>query len=271
MCLEQKRSDHPEVSTTPADSPEEVSILIRAGRDKTSIRQDDIGRQKVIDGQAVLSCEVSHAAAQSKPTHSCCRDDSRWHGEAEGVRSVVHVTPRGSAAYADGSCRGVDMHVLDARQIDDETIITNSQPSGVMASSSDRYQQVVFPGEMNGGDDIRNVSAQGDEPRFAADHRVIHFARFVVTRVCGFDQLAAELAFESSNGFLVHRFLPIRERSRIRFLLCNPGRSETVLCKCRSAFYGNSFFKRAGATAIRPEAQTAVRPSGGSNQLRAGN
>ena len=185
MCLEQKRSDHPEVSATPADSPEEVGILVRAGGDKPSIRQDDIGRQKVIDGQAILSCEVPHAAAQSKATHTCCRNDSRWHGEAEGVRSVVHVTPGASAAYTDGSCRGVDVNVLDARQINDETIITNSQPSGVMASASDRYQQVILPGEMNGGDDIRDVSAQSDEPRFAADHRVIHFACFVVTGSVG--------------------------------------------------------------------------------------
>src|ERR1700728_1310829 len=101
MCLEQKRSDHPEVSTTPADRPEEVSILVRAGRDKTSIRQDDIGCQKVIDGQAILPCQVSQAAAQSKTTHTRRRDNSGWHSQAEGVRSVVHVTPRGSTAYAD--------------------------------------------------------------------------------------------------------------------------------------------------------------------------
>src|SRR5277367_6751331 len=210
MCLEKKRRDHPEVSAAPADSPEEVAVLVRAGRDKPSIRQDDIGRQKVVDGQAILSREVSHAAAQSKATHTCCRNDSRWHGEAEGVRSVVHVTPRGSAAYADGSCRGVDVNVFDARQVNHETIITNSQPSGVMASTSDRYQQVIFSGKMNGGDNIRNVTAQSDEPRFAADHRVIHFACFVVTRVCGFDQLPSELALELGNGFLVHRFLSIR-------------------------------------------------------------
>src|ERR1700678_3477885 len=147
MCREQKRRDHPEVSATPANSPEEIGILVRAGRDKLPIRQDDIGPQKVIDGQAILSCEVSHAAAQSKATHSCCRNDSRGHGEAEGVRSVVHVTPRASAAYAYGSCRGVDVNVFEARQINDKTIITNSQPSGVMASASDRYQQVILAGE----------------------------------------------------------------------------------------------------------------------------
>src|ERR1700689_1922299 len=191
MCLEQKRSHHPEVSATPADSPEEVGIFVRAGRDKPSIRQDDIGRQKVIDGQAILSCEVSHAAAQSKAANTCGRNDARWHGEAEGVRSVVHVPPRASAAYTDDSCRRVDVNVFDARQINDQTVITNSQPSRVMAPASDRYQQVILPGEMNGGYDIRNVSAKSDKPRLAADHRVIHFACFVVTCVCGFDQLAS--------------------------------------------------------------------------------
>src|ERR1700722_2831828 len=165
MCLKQKRSDHPEVSATPANSPEEVGILVRAGRDKLSIRQDDIGREKVIDGQAILPCEVSHAAAQSKATNTCCRNDSRRHGEAEGVGSVVHVTPRASSADADGSCRGVDMNVLDARQINDEAIITDSQPSGVVASASDRYQRVIFPGKMNGGDDIRNIRAHSNETR----------------------------------------------------------------------------------------------------------
>src|ERR1700753_786306 len=157
MCLEQKRSDHPEVSATSANSPEEVSILVRAGSDKPSVRQDNIGCQKVIDGQAVLSCEVSHAAAQSKATDTCCRNDSRRHGEAEGVGSVVHVTPSSSPACAYGSCRGGDVNVLDARQINDEAIIANSQPSGVMASASDRYQQVIFPGQMTGAGEIRSI------------------------------------------------------------------------------------------------------------------
>src|ERR1700722_11550649 len=76
-----------------------------------------------------------------------------------------------------------------------------------MAATSDRYQQVILPGKMYGREDIRNVSALSDEPRSAADHRVIDFACLVVTRVCGFDQLASELALELSNGFLVHRFL----------------------------------------------------------------
>src|SRR4029077_3602104 len=204
MCLEQKRSDHSEVSATSADRPKKIGIFVSARRDKPSIRQHNVGRQKVIDGQTVLSCEMSHPASQSEATHTGCRDNSRWHGEAKWVRRMVHITPHASAANAHRSGCGIDVNVFDTRQVNHQAIITNSQPTGIVASTAYRYQQVILPGEMNGGNDIRNISAHSDEPRFAADHRVIHFACFVVTRVGGFNQLATELASELSNGFLVH-------------------------------------------------------------------
>jgi hypothetical protein len=62
--LKQERRGDTEVSAATADGPEQITIFIGARNDKSSIGQDNIGGQQIIDGQAVLSCEVSDAATK---------------------------------------------------------------------------------------------------------------------------------------------------------------------------------------------------------------
>src|SRR5207244_12276025 len=119
-------------------------------------------------------------------------------------------------ACADRPCRWIDMNVLDAGAIDDQSIVADSQTSGVMASASNRNPQVLLPAEMNRGNHVGYVSTLGDQTRFAAHHGVIDFAVFFLARIGGLDQIAPEPAFKFSDSLLLHGNLHIREISQIR-------------------------------------------------------
>src|SRR5581483_1442325 len=122
--------------------------------------------------------------------------------------SVVHIAPGASAADAHGSRGWIHMYILDARQIDHQAVVTHSQAAGVVSPAPNRNPQTLFTAEVNGSNHVGDVSALGDQTRFAADHGVINFARFLVTRIVRFDQLSAQLSFELIKRFLLHGLPP---------------------------------------------------------------
>ena len=89
MGLEEERGDDAEVAAAAANRPEQIAILVGAGDDETSVGEHHIGRQQVVDGQAVLAREVAHAAAERQPADAGAADDAAtappartrgWHG-----------------------------------------------------------------------------------------------------------------------------------------------------------------------------------------------
>ena len=70
MCLEEERSHDAKVSPAAADGPKQIAILVRAGNDKSTVGEDNISCQKVINGQAVLPRQVSHSAAESQSSNA---------------------------------------------------------------------------------------------------------------------------------------------------------------------------------------------------------
>ena len=66
---EQEGGDHPKISTTTPQCPEEIRVDFLAGGDKTAVRQDHIHFEHIVDGQTVSSGDVSGSAAQRQPTH----------------------------------------------------------------------------------------------------------------------------------------------------------------------------------------------------------
>ena len=55
MQPERERGDHAEVAAAAAHRPEQVGVLLGAGRDEAAVGQHHVGRQQVVDGQAVLA------------------------------------------------------------------------------------------------------------------------------------------------------------------------------------------------------------------------
>ncbi len=120
------------------------------------------------------------------------------------MRRVIYIAPGGSATHTYRLCRWIDVNVLDGGKVDDQTIVTDSQASGIMPAASNRNAQIMFSAEMNGGHHVGYIRAFGDQTRFAIDHRVVYFAFFLVLRICRLNQITAELAFEFGDIFLLH-------------------------------------------------------------------
>ena len=60
---ELEAGDDPEVAAAAAQCPEQILVLIVAGRDLPAIGENDIGREQVVDGEPHAAGEVAEAAA----------------------------------------------------------------------------------------------------------------------------------------------------------------------------------------------------------------
>src|SRR5438128_10741346 len=97
--------------------------------------------------------------------------------------------------------------------------------SDAVASATDRDEQVVGTGELDGRDDVGHPGAAHDERRAPVDHAVPDFAGGLVAGVHGTQQLATHAGPESLNG-------GVREYS-VRALRCG----DSQLCHGSPPFH----------------------------------
>ena len=79
-----------------------------------------------------------------------------------------------------------------------------------MAAAADGGHHLVGAAVVDGGNDVGGVDAAGDQSRAFVDHRVIDFARGVVSGVGGLDEFAAERSFQFLDGWCRHGIPPDR-------------------------------------------------------------
>ena len=63
MSLKQKAGDHAKIAAATAERPKQIGILRFAGQYKASIRQYDIGFEKIVDSQSVQTAEKRGSVA----------------------------------------------------------------------------------------------------------------------------------------------------------------------------------------------------------------
>ena len=86
-----ERCDDAEVGAGPADPPEQIWVLVRAGAHLAPVSGDEVDRQEVVDGQSELSLEASHAAAESEAGDASVSDDTNRANEPMGLRALVEL------------------------------------------------------------------------------------------------------------------------------------------------------------------------------------
>ena len=152
--LELEASDNTEVSTATTKPPEEVLVFRIAGVHLTAIRHDDICRQQVVDGHAVLPAQPAEAAAQRQAGHACGRVDAQRRGKAVRLRGRVEVGE--GAAGLDRRPAGIGVHLdaLHRREVDHEAAVGDGIARDVVSAPSNRDEQVLRAAELDGLDDI---------------------------------------------------------------------------------------------------------------------
>ena len=143
MALERELGHDPEVAAAAAHGPEELGVLVGAGRHALAVGQHDLGREQVVDRQAVRPREVTDAAAERQPADAGRRDDPARHGEPMRMRGGIDLAPGGSAADANRARAGIDRDRIQQREIRDDAVVDAPEAAAVVAAAPDRQRQVV--------------------------------------------------------------------------------------------------------------------------------
>ena len=93
-----KPGDHAEISATPSQSPEQVSILVRRGSHHPPVHADDPRLEKIVATETMLARQPAEAAAQGQAGDARGRDQPSGRREAMVLRCGVECAPEHAAA-----------------------------------------------------------------------------------------------------------------------------------------------------------------------------
>ena len=200
MRAERELGHDAEVAAAAAHGPEELGVLVGARRDALAVGEHDLGREQVVDRQAVPAREVTDAAAERQPADAGRRDDPARNREPVRMRRRVHLAPGRSSADANRARAGIDRDRAEQRQVGHDAVVDAPEAAAVVAAAAHRKRQVVRAGEGDHARHVRRARAARDHGRPLVDHRVEQRPRLVVARVVGPDQLALEPRAELTSS-----------------------------------------------------------------------
>ncbi len=92
MRLEQKACHHAEVAPAAAQRPEEIGARILTGRDDSTIGQDDVCLEQVVNRQPELAGEVPRAPAEGEAPDTGARDDAKRYCQSERMGGMIDIS-----------------------------------------------------------------------------------------------------------------------------------------------------------------------------------
>ncbi len=196
VCLEHEGGDHAEVSSTPSQAPVEIFVARGARGHEAAVGKHHVSGDQVVDRQAALAGEMPEPAAQREPSNAGGRDDPRGYGKPERVGGVVDIPPGAASPDADELCVRINVHIPDARKVNDKAIVTDPQTSGIVPAPPHRHEQTAFAPEIHGGNHVRRIGAARDQPWTPVDHPVVDLAGVIVVRITRRDDFPAETCAE---------------------------------------------------------------------------
>ena len=158
MSLIEERGDNSKISPTPADGPEKIGVFFGARRDKASIRQYHIGRQEIIDRQAVFPRQIARSATQRKSSNPGQPDHACGDGVTEGMAQMVHIDLTTSGLGSNGRRGGIKSDTLHVRKINHHAVIAGRQTRTVVSAAANRDRHVVLSREGHGQANVRRVA-----------------------------------------------------------------------------------------------------------------
>src|SRR5919199_1757363 len=126
-----------EIAAAATQSPEEVGVLVRTSRQHVPVGRNQVNRQQVIAGEAVLAHEEAMAAAERQagdasrpgyPTGGC---------QTKGLRLMIEVSPGGPTLGADRLAFRINPHTPHGRQVYHQPAVANRKTSNVVATAAD--------------------------------------------------------------------------------------------------------------------------------------
>jgi hypothetical protein len=191
VAAERERGDDAEVPAPAAQGPEQVTVGALAGGHERPVREDHVGGEDVVHGEAEAPGQVADAAPERQAGHPGGGQEAGRGGHAERDRRVVDVSPGAAGVRADRVILRVDRGAAQQRQVDDQGAVPHREARRVVAAAADGDLDAVLTREPHAGDDVGGVAAARDGGRVLVDHAVVDGARLVVPGIPGRDQVAA--------------------------------------------------------------------------------
>ena len=197
--------DDAEVPATAAQAPEELLVLVGAGRHELSGGRDDVGRDEVVAGEAVLPHQPADPAAEGEAGDARCRDLSPGRGKPERARLVVEGAPVDAAFSACRHPRGIDANAAHRRQVEHDPAVAGGVAGHTVPAPANGQKHAVLAREVDPGDHVGHAGATRDQRRPLVEHRVPRPARLLVAFVAGREHVATK-ALDPCRGLcLNHR------------------------------------------------------------------
>src|SRR5262245_50943199 len=103
---------HAKVAATATQRPKQLRLMIVVGSDDPSIRENDLGGDKIVERQSETADERPVAAAQSKSSHANGAARARHGGKAARIGHGENVRGAGPASNLGGAIVGTDDHTV---------------------------------------------------------------------------------------------------------------------------------------------------------------
>jgi hypothetical protein len=176
---------------------------------------DHVGRQQVVDRQAVAPAQPAEATAEGEPGHARRRVDAQRRGKPESLRLLVELAQRHPGLDARRAPGRIHAHRFHLREVDLQAPLAHRIARDVVAAAAHGQQQVVVAGETHGADDVRGPRASHGERGPPVDHGVPDRPCLLVVFRSGNGETAAQALLERGEFLVIE--LRGCGRARVQF------------------------------------------------------
>jgi hypothetical protein len=184
--------DHAEVAAAAAHPPEQLGMLPPVGPQPPSVGRDQLHRQQVVAGQAVLAHEPADAAAEREAGHAGVGHDPAGGGQPQPLGRLVELPPEQARLRPDAAGGGVDPDLLHRRQVEDQAAVAAGRAGHVVPAAPDGQRQAAGPAVLDPGPHVGGAGAARDQGRALVDGAVPELPRRPVPGVPGPEQRPPE-------------------------------------------------------------------------------
>ena len=155
------------------------------GPDLAAVGGDQLDREQVVAGQAVLAFEPARAAAEGQSGDARRRDPATRGGQPVRLGGRVELAPGAAAADPGPPGRSVDLDILHRAYVDDQAVVVGGLAGDRVTARADGHRQPFLAAARRGPPDVTRISTGRDQPRPLVDHRVEQRPSRVVLGVRG--------------------------------------------------------------------------------------
>ena len=196
MQAEFEARDDPEISAPAANAPVEVGILVGGRVQQAAVGGDDIDRAQVVDREAEAPRQPAESAAERQASDTGMGDGPCRRHEAMRHRLVVDLAQQAAALDPGDARERIDANAAQAREVDLHASVARGLAAEAVAAAFHGDEQLALAREAHRVADVRDARRLHDERRTLVDRAVQHTPRFVVARVAGQQQRAAQARLE---------------------------------------------------------------------------